>query len=81
MARIDVKVPIYGMTNSDSYIQNWLVAPGATVAEGDPLLVIETAKAETEIESPAAGVVGDILVEADSEVPEGTVLTWIESAD
>ncbi len=79
MARVDVVVPTYGMTDSDAYIQSWLVEPGARVAAGDPLLIIETAKAETEIEAPAAGIVGDALVAADSEVPPGTVLTWIES--
>ena len=46
---------------------------------GTPLLVVETTKAETEIESPADGIVGELLVAADSEVPPGTVLTWIES--
>jgi len=67
------------MTESDSYIQTWLVGAGATVRAGTPLLVVETTQAETEIESPADGIVGERLVAADSEVPPGTVLTWIES--
>ena len=79
MVRIDVTAPRYGMTEGDSYIQTWLIEAGATVQVGTPLLVIETAKAETEIESPADGVVGELLVAADSEVPPGTILTWIES--
>jgi pyruvate dehydrogenase E2 component (dihydrolipoamide acetyltransferase) len=79
VARIDVTAPWYGMTESDSYIQTWLVEAGATVRAGTPLLVVETTKAETEIESPADGIVGELLVAADSEVPPGTVLTWIES--
>lgn len=80
MARVDVTVPSYGMTEGDTYIQKWLVAAGSTVAEGTPLILVETAKAETEIESPVAGVVGDLLCAAETEVPPGTVLTWIESA-
>ncbi|HEV7656793.1 MAG TPA: biotin/lipoyl-containing protein [Mycobacteriales bacterium] len=79
MARLDVTVPSYGMTEGDTYIQKWLVTAGSAVAEGAPLVLVETAKAETEIESPVAGVVGDLLCEADTEVPPGTVLTWIES--
>jgi pyruvate dehydrogenase E2 component (dihydrolipoamide acetyltransferase) len=79
VARIDVTAPRYGMAEGDSYIKAWLVEAGAAVHAGTPLLVVETAKAETEIESPADGVVGDLLVAADSEVPPGTVLTWIES--
>lgn len=81
MARIDVPVPAYGMTNNDSYVQEWLVEEGAQVDSGAPLLILETAKAETEIESPATGVVGPILVAAQSEVPPGTLLTWIESEE
>jgi 2-oxoglutarate dehydrogenase E2 component (dihydrolipoamide succinyltransferase) len=80
VARVDVTVPSYGMTEGDSYVQKWLVTAGASVAEGTPLVLVETAKAETELEAPVAGVVGDLLVAADSEVPPGTVLTWIESA-
>jgi 2-oxoglutarate dehydrogenase E2 component (dihydrolipoamide succinyltransferase) len=79
MARVDVVVPAYGMTDNDAYIQSWLVEPGARVAAGDPLVIVETAKAETELEAPVAGIVGDVLVAADSEVPPGTLLTWIES--
>lgn len=78
MARVDVAVPAYGMTEGNSYIQSWLVEAGARVAAGDPLVLIETAKAETELESPASGIVGDLLVPADTEVPPGTPLTWIE---
>ena len=79
MVRIEVSVPAYGMTDGEIYIQHWLVAAGDTVEVGTPLLMIETAKAEAEVESPAAGVVGELLVAADSEVPPGTPLTWIES--
>lgn len=78
MARIDVTVPVYGMTDTDSYVQRWLVEQGASVQQGDPLVVVETAKAEVEVEAPATGIVGDVLVAADSEVPPGTKLTWIE---
>lgn len=78
MARAEVTVPIYGMTDTDSYIQRWLVEPGQTVARGESLVVVETAKAEVELEAPSAGTVGDLLIAADSEVPPGTTLTWIE---
>jgi pyruvate/2-oxoglutarate dehydrogenase complex dihydrolipoamide acyltransferase (E2) component len=79
--RIEVLVPSYGMTDNDSYIQEWLVEEGAQVDEGTPLLIIETAKAETEIESPATGTVGQLLVPAEAEVAPGTPLTWIEVAE
>lgn len=81
MGRVDVTVPVYGMTESDSYIERWLVSQGDSVKEGDPLVMIETAKAEVEMEAPASGIVGDLLVPADTEVPPGTKLTWIQEAD
>lgn len=80
MARVEVVVPVYGMADSDSYIQRWLVAEGDRVEQGAPLVAIETAKAELEVEAPVAGVVGTLLVAADSEVAPGTPLTWIEEA-
>jgi pyruvate/2-oxoglutarate dehydrogenase complex dihydrolipoamide acyltransferase (E2) component len=81
VARIDISVPTYGMADSDTYIQDWLVEAGAHVDEGAGLVIVETAKAETAIEAPVAGVVGDVLVPVGSEVPSGTLLTWIETED
>jgi len=34
------------MTESDSYIQTWLVEAGATVRAGTPLLVVETSQVD-----------------------------------
>jgi pyruvate/2-oxoglutarate dehydrogenase complex dihydrolipoamide acyltransferase (E2) component len=48
------------------------------VAEGEPVVDIETAKAEVTLESPATGILGPHLVDIDVEIPTGTVLTWIE---
>lgn len=58
-------------------IVEWRVGVGDTVAEGDILLTIETAKAAVDIESPGAGVVSAIFAEADSEVPAAAVLCLI----
>lgn len=80
MARIEVTVPVYGMTDTDSYVQRWLVEAGQSVEQGAPLVVVETAKAEVELEAPSAGTVGELLVAADLEVPPGTALTWIEES-
>ncbi|UNK40679.1 alpha/beta fold hydrolase (plasmid) [Shinella sp. H4-D48] len=58
-------------------IVEWRVGVGDTVAEGDVLLTIETAKAAVDIEAPSAGVVSAIFAEADSEVPAAAVLCLI----
>jgi pyruvate/2-oxoglutarate dehydrogenase complex dihydrolipoamide acyltransferase (E2) component len=80
MSRVELKVPSYGMADTDSVVLRWLRQPGELVQEGEPLADIETAKAEVTLESPATGVLGPHLVEVEVEVPTGTVLTWIEEA-
>jgi pyruvate/2-oxoglutarate dehydrogenase complex dihydrolipoamide acyltransferase (E2) component len=78
MSRVELKVPSYGMADTDSVVLRWLRQPGDAVQEGEPLADIETAKAEVTLESPATGVLGPHLVEVEVEVPTGTVLTWVE---
>jgi pyruvate dehydrogenase E2 component (dihydrolipoamide acetyltransferase) len=58
-------------------IVEWRVSVGDTVAEGDALLTIETAKAAVDIEAPCAGVVSAIFAAAESEVPSAAVLCLI----
>lgn len=75
-----IYMPKFGMTMDAGLIVEWLVAEGDTVAEGDGIVVIETEKVSTEVESPAAGVVVELNCEVDDEVPVGAVIGYIESA-
>jgi pyruvate/2-oxoglutarate dehydrogenase complex dihydrolipoamide acyltransferase (E2) component len=81
MSRAELKVPVYGMADTESVVLRWLRQPGERVEEGEPVVDIETAKAEVTLESPATGVLGPHLVEVEVEVPTGTVLAWIEKED
>lgn len=59
----------------------WLKRQGDPVAAGEALAEVETDKTSVEIEAPAGGVLGAILVAAGAnEVPVGTVLAVIEEA-
>ena len=49
-------MPKLGLTMEAGKILEWLVDDGATVAEGDAVLVIETDKVESEVESSGSGV-------------------------
>lgn len=49
-------MPKLGLTMEAGTIIEWLAESGAVVAKGESVLVIETDKVETEVESPAAGV-------------------------
>jgi 2-oxoglutarate dehydrogenase E2 component (dihydrolipoamide succinyltransferase) len=78
VAKVELTMPSYGMADTESVILGWLHEPGDRVEAGEPLVEVETAKAEVSLEAPAAGVLGPHLVAVDDEVATGTVLTWIE---
>ncbi len=53
------------------------VVPGATVSEGDPLLVVEAMKMETTVVAPRAGTVTDVFVNEGDTVSVGDALVAI----
>lgn len=59
-------MPKLGLTMEEGTITEWLVEDGKTVAVGDAVLVIETDKVETEVESPDAGILHRIGTVAES---------------
>ncbi|MFM8751764.1 MAG: 2-oxoglutarate dehydrogenase, E2 component, dihydrolipoamide succinyltransferase, partial [Actinomycetota bacterium] len=58
-------------------VTRWLKAEGDQVALDEPLLEVSTDKVDTEIPSPAAGVLQKILVAVDSVAPVGAELALI----
>jgi biotin carboxyl carrier protein len=55
-----------------------LVEPGATVAEGDTLVILESMKMEIPVEAPAGGTVSTVNVQEGGVVQEGDVIATIE---
>jgi acetyl-CoA carboxylase biotin carboxyl carrier protein len=55
-----------------------VVAPGDPVAEGDPLVILESMKMEIPVESPAAGTVREVRVREGGVVQEGDVIAVVE---
>ena len=58
--------PDVGEGIHEGRIVEWLVAEGATVAEDDALVKVETDKAVVELPSPKAGVVVKLHAAADA---------------
>lgn len=58
-----------------------MVAAGDTVAQGDPLAVMEAMKMEHTLTAPRDGVVAAALVAAGDQVEEGAVLVSLEAED
>ncbi|MCE2463697.1 MAG: 2-oxo acid dehydrogenase subunit E2 [Dehalococcoidia bacterium] len=73
----EILLPQWGMEMQDGTIVKWLKKEGDTIEAGEPLVEVETAKLETEMESVASGVVAQILVSEGTTVPIRTVLAII----
>ena len=79
MEKVPVHVPHMGVVE-EVVVIDWLVANGSHVTEGQPLVVIESEKAEIEIEAPGTGTV-EVLVSASEEpVRVGTLLGNVVSS-
>lgn len=72
-----LSMPKLGMTMEEGVVIDWPLAIGGAVEKGDIVLVIESEKAEVEIEAPASGVLRHIYIEAGETVPCGTLLAAI----
>lgn len=79
MARFEVRVPAHGDSGEASYLTEWLAEVGQAVTAGEPLLVLETNKAEFQVESPASGTLVERRAQADEEVAIGTVIGIIDT--
>ncbi|MDH3730226.1 MAG: 2-oxo acid dehydrogenase subunit E2 [Acidimicrobiia bacterium] len=75
-----ITMPQLGETVTEGTILSWAKQPGDTIAEDEVLLEISTDKVDTEIPSPAAGVVLEILVPEGETVEVGTPLVIIGEA-
>ena len=73
----DILMPQLGLTMTEGSVTSWLKRPGESVEKGEVLFTVETDKVEMEVESPAAGYLGAILLEPKKTVPTGTPIAVI----
>ncbi|WP_225754632.1 2-oxoglutarate dehydrogenase, E2 component, dihydrolipoamide succinyltransferase [Actinotalea sp. Marseille-Q4924] len=76
----DVALPALGESVTEGTVTRWLKQVGDSVEVDEALLEISTDKVDTEIPSPFAGTVTEILVQEDETVEVGTVLARVGSA-
>ncbi|HUZ81767.1 MAG TPA: 2-oxoglutarate dehydrogenase, E2 component, dihydrolipoamide succinyltransferase [Gaiellaceae bacterium] len=74
---VDVVMPQMGVSVSEGTITKWNKQVGDTIEADETLLEISTDKVDTEVPSPASGVVSEILVQEGETVNVGTVLARI----
>jgi len=77
----ELKIPKSGMGITEAEIQTWHKAEGETIAIGDIIVDVETAKAVEEVESPVAGVLQKILVPEEESIEVGITIALIEVDD
>ena len=73
----NVTLPALGESVTEGTVTRWLKKIGDTVAVDEPLVEVSTDKVDTEIPSPFAGVLEQILVQEDDTVAVGGVLAVI----
>ena len=73
----EVTLPALGESVTEGTVTRWLKNVGDSVAVDEPLVEISTDKVDTEIPSPIAGVIEEILVAEDETVEVGAVLVRI----
>src|SRR5258705_12759107 len=71
---IDVIMPQMGESIVEGTLTKWLKQPGERVERDEPLFEISTDKVDTEIPSPVAGTLGEILVQEGTTVGINTVV-------
>jgi pyruvate dehydrogenase E2 component (dihydrolipoamide acetyltransferase) len=72
-----VVLPALGESVTEGTVTRWLKKVGDSVAVDEPLVEVSTDKVDTEIPSPVAGVIEQILVQEDETVQVGAVLVII----
>ena len=74
----DVVMPQMGESIVEGTLTKWLKKPGERVERDEPLFEISTDKVDTEIPSPAAGTLAEVLVEEGKTVGINTVVARID---
>ncbi|MDN6324544.1 MAG: pyruvate dehydrogenase complex dihydrolipoyllysine-residue acetyltransferase, partial [Corynebacterium sp.] len=72
-----VEMPELGESVTEGTVTQWLKKVGDTVEVDEPLLEVSTDKVDTEIPSPASGVLLKIIADEDDTVDVGAVIAEI----
>ena len=69
-----IQMPKLGHTMTEGTVIQWHKHAGDTIREGEPVLTVETDKAEVEIEAPGSGVLAKLIAADGVKVPVGGAL-------
>ena len=77
----EIRVPTLGESVTDATIGQWFKKPGEAISADEPLVELETDKVTVEVPAPAAGVMGEILVQEGDTVEVGALLGTVADGD
>ncbi len=77
--RVAVEMPRYASDAIDGRVSAWSAQVGEQVKRGDVIAVIETDKAELDLEAMVSGTLAEIVHGEGSEVPVGEPIAYIET--
>ncbi len=80
MKVVAVRMPKLTMAATEVTFVKWLVSDGTEVSVEQPIYVAASDKADSDVPSPAAGVLRQGKVEPETAYPVGTMLGAIEVA-
>jgi pyruvate dehydrogenase E2 component (dihydrolipoamide acetyltransferase) len=74
---IEIRLPALGQTADEMEILSWLKQIGDRVSVAEALLVVETDKAQVEVESPDEGILIKIVAEPGQVLKTGDLVAYI----
>jgi 2-oxoglutarate dehydrogenase E2 component (dihydrolipoamide succinyltransferase) len=80
MAQFDLIMPKMGESVAEATIIKWLKQPGDTIELDEPVLEIATDKVDSEIPSPVAGILGEILFQEGETILVNAVIARINTS-
>jgi len=78
LTRVALQLPKVGLVMENTRLIRWLKNVGDVVAQGEPLLELETEKSVVEIESTMSGRLVELLLQPDQEARVGDRIAWLE---
>ena len=75
----EFKLPELGENIDQGDLVRLMIAPGATITEGQPVMELETDKAVVEVPSSVSGTVRDIRVKEGEKIKVGQVIFTVEN--
>ena len=76
----EIRLPALGQTSDEMEIVSWYKSVGDRVDIAEPLLCVETDKAQVDVESAEEGVLLGILAEPGQILQTGDIIAWIGEA-